>query len=219
MIAADLGCSSRRLGRGDGSATCSTRRLECQPYRRDSAAKRAADRDWLLAGPRAEHHERCCRCKNRWITNIHACNWPGQFSHSVLGAGIEATCGFEKANRRVESGTCGSKKICCRLLQETKSARTRRCGRANSLVLRSTQAALAAAKGSGYVVGHSAGRMARECFFPRLELPTAGDAGKPMRAGRFGVSRRPSLVSLRRLSSTVSNDFTMTSHKETARNV
>jgi alkylation response protein AidB-like acyl-CoA dehydrogenase len=37
--------------------------------------------------------------------------------------------------------------------------------RANSLVLRTTQAALAAAKGSGYVVGHPAGRMAREALF------------------------------------------------------
>jgi alkylation response protein AidB-like acyl-CoA dehydrogenase len=37
--------------------------------------------------------------------------------------------------------------------------------RANSLVLRATQAALAAAKGAGYVVGHPAGRMAREALF------------------------------------------------------
>jgi alkylation response protein AidB-like acyl-CoA dehydrogenase len=37
--------------------------------------------------------------------------------------------------------------------------------RANSLVLRSTQAALAAAKGSGYVVGHPAGRWCREALF------------------------------------------------------
>lgn len=37
--------------------------------------------------------------------------------------------------------------------------------RANSLVLRSTQAALAAAKGSGYVVGHRAGRWCREALF------------------------------------------------------
>jgi alkylation response protein AidB-like acyl-CoA dehydrogenase len=37
--------------------------------------------------------------------------------------------------------------------------------RANSVVLRATQAALAAAKGSGYVVGHPAGRMAREALF------------------------------------------------------
>jgi len=36
---------------------------------------------------------------------------------------------------------------------------------ANSLVLRSTQAALAAAKGSGYVVGHPAGRWCREALF------------------------------------------------------
>jgi len=37
--------------------------------------------------------------------------------------------------------------------------------RANSLVLRSSQAALAAAKGSGYVVGHPAGRWCREALF------------------------------------------------------
>jgi alkylation response protein AidB-like acyl-CoA dehydrogenase len=37
--------------------------------------------------------------------------------------------------------------------------------RANSLVLRSSQAALAAAKGSGYVVGHPAGRWCREAMF------------------------------------------------------
>ncbi len=37
--------------------------------------------------------------------------------------------------------------------------------RANSLVLRATQAALAAAKGAGYVVGHPAGRWCREAMF------------------------------------------------------
>ncbi len=37
--------------------------------------------------------------------------------------------------------------------------------RANSLVLRSAQAALAAAKGTGYVVGHPAGRWCREALF------------------------------------------------------
>ena len=37
--------------------------------------------------------------------------------------------------------------------------------RANSLVLRSTQSALAAAKGTGYVVGHPAGRWCREALF------------------------------------------------------
>jgi alkylation response protein AidB-like acyl-CoA dehydrogenase len=37
--------------------------------------------------------------------------------------------------------------------------------KANSLVLRASQAALAAAKGAGYVVGHPAGRMAREALF------------------------------------------------------
>ncbi len=37
--------------------------------------------------------------------------------------------------------------------------------RANSLALRATQAALTAAKGSGYVVGHPAGRWCREALF------------------------------------------------------
>jgi alkylation response protein AidB-like acyl-CoA dehydrogenase len=37
--------------------------------------------------------------------------------------------------------------------------------RANSLALRATQASLAAAKGSGYVVGHPAGRWCREAMF------------------------------------------------------
>lgn len=37
--------------------------------------------------------------------------------------------------------------------------------RSNSLVLRATQAALTAAKGSGYVVGHPAGRWCREALF------------------------------------------------------
>ncbi len=37
--------------------------------------------------------------------------------------------------------------------------------RANSLVLRATQAALASAKGTGYVVGHPAGRWCREALF------------------------------------------------------
>lgn len=37
--------------------------------------------------------------------------------------------------------------------------------RANGLALRSSQAALAAAKGSGYVVGHPAGRWCREALF------------------------------------------------------
>ena len=38
-------------------------------------------------------------------------------------------------------------------------------GRANSLALRSTQAALAAAKGAGYVAGHPAGRWCKEALF------------------------------------------------------
>jgi hypothetical protein len=37
--------------------------------------------------------------------------------------------------------------------------------RANSHVLRASQAALAAAKGTGYIVGHPAGRWCREALF------------------------------------------------------
>jgi alkylation response protein AidB-like acyl-CoA dehydrogenase len=38
-------------------------------------------------------------------------------------------------------------------------------GRANSLALRTTQAALVAAKGAGFVAGHPAGRWCREALF------------------------------------------------------
>ena len=56
--------------------------------------------------------------------------------------------------------------------------------RANSLVLRATQAALAAAKGTGYVVGHPAGRWCREAlFFLGVELPAAGGGGEFVRVG------------------------------------
>ena len=37
--------------------------------------------------------------------------------------------------------------------------------RANTFVLRATQAALSAAKGTGYVAGHPAGRWCREALF------------------------------------------------------
>jgi hypothetical protein len=37
--------------------------------------------------------------------------------------------------------------------------------RANSLVVRGTQAALSAAKGAGYVIGHPVGRWCREALF------------------------------------------------------
>lgn len=48
--------------------------------------------------------------------------------------------------------------------EETCSQETLRA-EANSLVLRATQAALAAAKGTGYVVGHPAGRWCQEALF------------------------------------------------------
>ena len=59
--------------------------------------------------------------------------------------------------------------------------------RANSLVLRATQAALAAAKGTGYVWGHPAGRWCREALFflvwscpqPVIAANLCEFAGKP----------------------------------------
>jgi alkylation response protein AidB-like acyl-CoA dehydrogenase len=48
---------------------------------------------------------------------------------------------------------------------ETRMSRETLRQKANSLVLRATQAALTAAKGSGYVVGHPAGRWCREAMF------------------------------------------------------
>ena len=63
------------------------------------------------------------------------------------------------------------------------------CARANSLVLRASQAALAAAEGTGYVVGHPAGRWCREAlFFLVWSCPQAGDGGESLRAGRAGVA-------------------------------
>jgi alkylation response protein AidB-like acyl-CoA dehydrogenase len=48
---------------------------------------------------------------------------------------------------------------------ETRTSKESLRQRANSLVLRATQASLTAAKGSGYVVGHPAGRWCREAMF------------------------------------------------------
>jgi hypothetical protein len=48
---------------------------------------------------------------------------------------------------------------------ETRSTKESMRQRAHSLALRASQASLAAAKGSGYVVGHPAGRWCREALF------------------------------------------------------
>jgi alkylation response protein AidB-like acyl-CoA dehydrogenase len=48
---------------------------------------------------------------------------------------------------------------------ETRTTKESLRQRANSLALRATQASLTAAKGSGYVVGHPAGRWCREALF------------------------------------------------------
>jgi alkylation response protein AidB-like acyl-CoA dehydrogenase len=48
---------------------------------------------------------------------------------------------------------------------ETRTTKESLRQRANSLALRASQASLAAAKGSGYVVGHPAGRWCREAMF------------------------------------------------------
>lgn len=63
-----------------------------------------------------------------------------------------------EANRLRDDLVClaGGQAICT-----ADEARTR----ANSLVLRASQAALAAAKGSGYVLGHRIGRLCREALF------------------------------------------------------
>jgi alkylation response protein AidB-like acyl-CoA dehydrogenase len=68
---------------------------------------------------------------------------------AALRADWERVCGdlLAKANRR---------EVCT-----NENLRTR----ANSMALRSTQAALSAAKGSGYVIGHPAGRWCREALF------------------------------------------------------
>ena len=73
-----------------------------------------------------------------------------------LAAAAAALCEEHGKLRSDLLAIAGGKEVCSK-----ESLRQR----ANSLVLRASQAALSAAKGSGYVVGHPAGRWCREALF------------------------------------------------------
>ena len=120
---------------------------------------------WLLAGP---------------LENImqKGASSPGGYETSTLALGLaDAALRFlaEEANRRgdlespLEALRTEHQEVLDSLfdvvhgLPDCSTEMLR--GRANSLALRSAQAALAAAKGTGYVLGHPAGRWCREALF------------------------------------------------------
>jgi alkylation response protein AidB-like acyl-CoA dehydrogenase len=122
--------------------------------------------EWLIAGP----------MPNVMASGVGAST--GGLETSTLAAGL-AGAAIEylrdEATRRadLQQPAAALQSEHARLLSELLGAA---CGvaqsskesvrqRANSLVLRATQAALSAAKGSGYVVGHPAGRWCREALF------------------------------------------------------
>jgi alkylation response protein AidB-like acyl-CoA dehydrogenase len=122
--------------------------------------------DWLIAGP---------------VENVMASGLGGStggFETSTLAIGLaQAAIGF-LATEAAKRGDLTEPMMALRteheqLLDDLIHVSRGESGctkesirqRANSLVLRSTQAALSAAKGSGYVVGHPAGRWCREALF------------------------------------------------------
>jgi len=123
-------------------------------------------RQWLLAGP----------TENIMDSGIGAKS--GGLQTSTLAAGLaDAAISFveRESPQRQELAAVGRSLrsqwtcLCDDLLQVAGGAGV--CSneqlrtRANSLVLRATQSALAAAKGAGYVVGHPVGRWCREALF------------------------------------------------------
>ena len=121
----------------------------------------------VLAGPVAE------------VMKTGAGAQTGGLQTSILAAGLAASAldyievrrlasgpSLERLRMRYAASGRGSPMICSDPLKEVEicsneAMRTR----ANSHVLRATQAALAAAKGTGYVAGHAAGRWCREALF------------------------------------------------------
>jgi len=122
--------------------------------------------DWLLAGPVENVMQQGVGAKT------------GGLQTSTLAVGLaRAAVGFleQEARRRddlrqpagslrTEVGSVAEDLIATASGQAVCSTEELRT-RANSLVLRATQAALAAAKGAGYVVGHPAGRWCCEALF------------------------------------------------------
>ncbi|HRX78113.1 MAG TPA: acyl-CoA dehydrogenase family protein [Pirellulaceae bacterium] len=123
-------------------------------------------REWLVAGPIEDVMKHCVGAR------------PGGFQTSALAIGLAggavrflqeeaakrpdllaATDALHAEWHELRSdllSAAADEPVC-----STENLRTR----SNSLALRSSQAALAAAKGTGYVVGHPAGRWCREALF------------------------------------------------------
>ncbi len=126
------------------------------------------DRKWLLAGP----------AHNVMTSGAGTGAATGGLQTSTLAVGLaDAAIAFmeeegqrrEDLNRPTEELRNDYARLKADLLQL--AAGDQPCTmdnlriRANSLVLRATQAALTAAKGTGYVTGHPAGRWCREALF------------------------------------------------------
>ena len=157
--------------------------------------RRASTSEWLLAGP---------------VENVMSL---GAGRRHGRAADLDARAGAHAARR---STFCAAKRsarpdlrapldaLRSRLRSELEAALLAavrgepRCSnddlrqRANSLVLRATQAALAAAKGAGYVAGHPAGRWCREAlFFLVWSCPQPVLAAQSVRAGgNLGLNAR-----------------------------
>ncbi|MEX2309498.1 MAG: acyl-CoA dehydrogenase family protein [Pirellulales bacterium] len=122
--------------------------------------------EWLIAGP----------MRNVMASGVGA--GTGGLETSTLAVGLaEAAIDFlaEEAARRADLQRAAAalrsehEQLRDNLLAtargESRATKESVRQQANSLVLRASQAALAAAKGSGYVVGHPAGRWCREALF------------------------------------------------------
>jgi alkylation response protein AidB-like acyl-CoA dehydrogenase len=141
-----------------GLTASHTGKLECRQVQ--------VDREWLLDGPSAN------------VMAGRSGTKTGGLQTSALAVGLSsAAIGFleneSKHRGDLAEPTDHLRSEHCEVKQDLISlaAGNAACSsdeirtRANSLVLRSTQAALAAAKGSGYVASHPAGRWCREALF------------------------------------------------------
>jgi len=124
------------------------------------------DREWLLAGP-DENVMATARSRGTGglQTSTLAIGLAGAALQWLEGqAAIRPDLASAAAQFRVEHDQISTDLLALAAGQAACSTESLRA-RANSLVLRSTQAALMAAKGAGFVEGHPTGRWVREALF------------------------------------------------------
>ena len=121
--------------------------------------------DWIVAGPREN------------VASVGGGQTGGLQTSTLALALAQSACNFlaRAASTRDELRGASQQfeaELEDQLRMLRAMARDVKCGsleqlreRANSLVLRSTQAALSAAKGAGFIIGHEAGRWCREALF------------------------------------------------------